>query len=164
MDGSEMTKPVGIPEGATHKMNGSFYIKKDQDFYDVQAGRIPVMSWDGAEWSEAFLNDDAPLVEIEAEHYKPAMGELCEAYFRHDGWCKRYYLGFTRGEEHVLESFNGSISLHSSEHIRHIKNERAKFIEQALEVIETLNGVTANKEQLGILFDNGARFKGSNDE
>lgn len=58
---------MSIPEGATHRMNGSFFIKKDRDFSDMRACRIPVMQWDGVEWQAAFVDETAPLTMIDPE-------------------------------------------------------------------------------------------------
>ena len=125
---------MSIPEGATHKMNGSFYIKKEPDFWGIQAGRIPVMAWDGVAWHEVFLNDDAPLVEIEAEPYKPVVGGYCELL---DGiWNKAFFVGYDEDGYYVFRYGGSLASLNPKEtKLRPIKAEREQFIERAIEVM-----------------------------
>jgi len=102
------------------------------------------MGWQGdADCVWDFFSVDSDIIRIHhkpesdpLEPYKPVVGEWCEAYFRNVGWCKRCYLGFTEGEEHVVESFRGSISLHSIGEVRPIKTEREQFIEKAAKVLQ----------------------------
>lgn len=58
---------MSIPEGATHKLNGTFFTYVGQNFSDKQAGRIQVKAWDGIEWQDSFLSEEAELIEIKAE-------------------------------------------------------------------------------------------------
>jgi len=99
----------------------------------------------------------------EPKEYKPEVGGLCEAHFIHDGWCKRYYLGFTKRGEHVVESHDGSVSCHPRSKVRPIKTEREEFIEKAIDVMN----LSIDDSQQGwaeALYDNGARFTEGKDE
>ena len=152
---------MSIPKGATHKMNGSFYKGLEQSGGDLRLERIKVQVWDGVQWCEVFLNDNAPLVEIRVEPYKPVVGELVETCFTHGGWSKRYFIGITRNDQYVVENHDGSISLHSIEKVRPIKTEREQFIDRCFALGL---GVSNNLEVFGFLYDDGARFKGPDDE
>jgi hypothetical protein len=151
---------MSIPEGATHKMNGSFYIKKEPDFWGIQAGRIPVMAWDGATWHEVFLNEDAPLVEIEAEPYKPVVGGYCEIL---DGnWHKAFFVGYDEDGYYVFRSCGTLMNIDPREdRVRPIKTKREQFVEKAIEVMN--NSIDDSQQGWAeALYD--AQFKGPDDE
>ena len=155
---------MSIPEGATHKMNGSFYIKKEPDFWGIQAGRIPVMAWDGVAWHEVFLNDDAPLVEIEAEPYKPVVGEWCEWRTNSMNWCEAFYIGVNDSGHKVFNNRDDKMFFVPSGVglFRPVKTEREWFIERAM---KATNGDPIDST-LRDLFDDMfcAGFKGPDDE
>lgn len=153
---------MSIPEGATHRMNGSFYIKKEQDFHDIQERRFPVMAWNGAEWLDMYLNDDAPLVEIKPE-YMPKVGDIVDLVSKRDDldsiWevvllCVGNQSVFVRGYDgesmYLLNSFD----------IKTHKSDRDVFIERAQEVMRSESN--ESKNWIAILYDNGARFIDAN--
>ena len=151
---------MSIPEGATHEMSGSFYIKKEPDFYDIQAGRIPVLVWDYAKWHEVFLNDDAPLVEIGVEPYQPEVGEWCE-YVDRDIHSKNgpvFFIGINQdGEAVYSDAYNHLFRVSKEVEFQPIKTERDILIDIILGVDGMSEGVLADA-----ILDAG--FKGPGDE
>jgi len=152
---------MNIPEGATHKMNGSFYIKKEPDFYDIQAGRIPVMFLDGVKWNKAFLNEDAPLVKIEPEPYKPNVGDVVEVFIS-EKWVRANVYGIGENGECLAKPDDHWYDEFTAERIRPIDSEREQFIKKAQKVMRS--ELNESKNWIAILYDNGARFNGSDDE
>ena len=153
---------MSIPEGATHKMNGSFYKGLEQSSGDLRLERIKVQVWHGVQWHEVFLNDDAPLVEIKSEPYKPVVGEWCEcSFFNDDEWVSVFVIG--RGPHDELYILCGQ-PVYVDEiacSFRPIKTEREQFIDRCFALGL---GVSESLEVFGFLYDYGARFKESDDE
>ena len=147
---------MSIPEGATHKMNGSFYKGLAQSGGDLRLERIKVQVWDGVQWHEVYLNDDAPLVEIGVEPYVPEVGGYCEIL---DGnWHKAFFVGCDEDGYYVFR-FGGSLTCLSQKDakLRPIKTERDILIDIILSAGAMSEGVLAD----AIL---GAGFKGPDDE
>lgn len=157
-----MSKENEWPEGATHKINGSFVKWIDGLEYLFVNGtwHISINPWslDAYLMADSFDVTERPVKEPK---FIPEAGEWCEVLRIHTEPYKAFYIGRDNDGYHIVKARGELESLASKVKFRPIKSERDVLIEIIMATIKRSEGEMADAILTAFEAKKSARF---NDE
>lgn len=147
-----------VPDGATHySLLSNEFLKwtgSSNNLHHNINGR-----WIAIPFRHTLNSTDIELPQ-EPEQWMPEVGAWCEVESdTHGEHKKAFYVGLSADGSHIFDVEQKWLwRLDTSMHVRPIKTERERFIEQATKLDAA--HVWTSAEFAGDMFDNGARFSG----